>query len=164
MQCEISNTKTQQFATCLKFRKGEPNLFQHLCSSPRTCATFPLRQVFPAAILGLCVYVCFTGTEPLLTTPILHPSEAPGGNCGLILMRSSFILLAALGIPPLLQELPPERVCVILTCKIWGSMTKHLWLCSYNWQSDRRVYVCLGSQFKYLNARCRSNQFPLWLS
>lgn len=131
LMCSMKSV-TQRNNRCLKFRKKEPVPFQHLCSSPRKCLTFPLRQVFPAAIFGLCVYVCFTGTEPLLTSPILHPSEAQGGNCGLILMRSSSILPAALGIPPSLQELPLERKCVILSCEIWGSMTKHLWLCGNN--------------------------------
>lgn len=40
------------------------------------------RAAFSAAVLGLGVCVCFTGTLPPLAFPPLHPSEARGGNMG----------------------------------------------------------------------------------
>ncbi len=57
------------------------------------------RAVFSAAIFDVCVCVCvcFTGTAPLLTFPVLYPSEAQGGNNGLVLMRSCPIFLHPLG-------------------------------------------------------------------
>lgn len=65
----------------------------------------------PLARVFFCV---FCRDSAPLTFPILHPSEAQGGNNGLVLMRSYSVFPTALGIPPSLQEHPLERVCVIL--------------------------------------------------
>ena len=111
---KISHRKKTQKPLQLKFSTEKKKLFYSDTFVPTRdlsissyCSCFPSRPL------------CFMGT--LLTLPIQRPSGVQGGNSGLILMRFSSPLTAAPGIPPSLQELPPERACV--TRESSGSMS-----------------------------------------